>query len=79
MNTKEQIRELEQQKRKEITSVAHKYRVKIELLHAKCDHKYGEWFMRFGTVIPDTNIFGEQFEHKKCEYCGHELTRVHAP
>jgi len=53
-----------------------KYRKLKQDLYDSCDHLYNEWFTRYGTVIEDTNLLGQPFEHQVCQHCGHETTRL---
>ena len=73
---KTKVRCLERQRQNEITAIADKYRELIANVYLECTHEYGDWFTRYGTVIPDTNIHGTYFEHKKCKLCGKEETRL---
>lgn len=60
----------------EVRKIKSEYQALADAVYSRCEHKYGDFFTRTGTVIADTNIYGTYYESRVCSKCWHKETRL---
>ena len=70
------LKKIDDYEKNEIREIREKYNFQRNRIYAECHHKFDDWHINIGTVLPDTNILGQYYERRKCKICGYTEKRL---